>query len=146
MYSLVSDWNFAWCQPNAVLLELGLAMRMRNMWNMRIMRICGIWGCGWKFSSPYEYLPKMAIFWSKNGSARLCFQFWVLKISLLFIPLGFNHPQEWKIRAQNQNISVKKIDIFFTIDAVYANYAHPMRISKHRHMANHRKNPYEIGH
>ena len=43
----------------------------------------------------------MATFWAKNGSAWLWFQFWVPKISLLFIPLGFIHPQEWKIRVQN---------------------------------------------
>ena len=56
--------------------ELGLAMRMRNMRMMRIMRICGI--CGLKISSTlstYEYLPKMATFWARNGSAWLCFQF-----------------------------------------------------------------------
>ena len=64
-------------------LTVGLAMRMRNMRMMRIMRICGICGicgcvCGLKISSTlytYEYLPKMATFWARNGSAWLCFQF-----------------------------------------------------------------------
>ena len=42
----------------------------------------------------YKYLPKMAIFWAKNGSAWFCFQFRVHIISLFFIPLGFIHPQE----------------------------------------------------
>ena len=106
---------------------LGLAMRMRNMRMMRIMRICGICGCvcGLKISSTlstYEYLPKMATFWARNGSAWLCFQFWVPKISLLFIPPGFIHPQEWKLRVQNHKILVKKIWFFFTIDAVYAHW------------------------
>ena len=69
--------------------KLGLAMRMRNMRMMRIMRICGICGCvcGLKISSTlytYEYLPKMATFWARNGSAWLCFQFWVPKISLSY--------------------------------------------------------------
>ena len=77
-------------------LSLGLAMPMRNM---RIMRICGICGCGCRSKisstlSTYEYLPKMATFRARNGSAWLCFQFWVPKISSLFIPLGFIHPQE----------------------------------------------------
>ena len=106
---------------------LGLAMRMRNMRMMRIMRICGICGCvcGLKISSTlytYEYLPKMATFWARNGSAWLCFQFWVPKISLLFIPPGFIHPQEWKLRVQNHKILVKKRWFFFTIDAVYAHW------------------------
>ena len=48
----------------------------------------------------------MATFWAKNGSA--CFQFRVPIISLLFIPLGCIHPQEWKIRVQIHNILVKK--------------------------------------
>ena len=108
-------------------LLLGLAMRMRNMRMMRIMRICGICGCvcGLKISSTlytYEYLPKMATFWARNGSAWLCFQFWVPKISLLFIPPGFIHPQEWKLRVQNHKILVKKRWFFFTIDAVYAHW------------------------
>ena len=56
---------------------------------MRIMRICGICGCvcGLKISSTlytYDYLPKMATFWARNGSAWLCFQFWVPKISFFF--------------------------------------------------------------
>ena len=102
-------------------------MRMRNMRMMRIMRICGICGCvcGLKISSTlytYEYLPKMATFWARNGSAWLCFQFWVPKISLLFIPPGFIHPQEWKLRVQNHKILVKKRWFFFTIDAVYAHW------------------------
>ena len=110
-----------------LLFLLGLAMRMRNMRMMRIMRICGICGCvcGLKISSTlytYEYLPKMATFWARNGSAWLCFQFWVPKISLLFIPLGFIHPQEWKLRVQNHKILVKKRWFFFTIDAVYAHW------------------------
>ena len=100
---------------------------MRNMRMMRIMRICGICGCvcGLKISSTlytYEYLPKMATFWARNGSAWLCFQFWVPKISLLFIPPGFIHPQEWKLRVQNHKILVKKRWFFFTIDAVYAHW------------------------
>ena len=110
-----------------VVYILGLAMRMRNMRMMRIMRICGICGCvcGLKISSTlytYEYLPKMATFWARNGSAWLCFQFWVPKISLLFIPPGFIHPQEWKLRVQNHKILVKKRWFFFTIDAVYAHW------------------------
>ena len=40
------------------------------------------------------YLPKLTIFWAKNGSAWLYFQFWEPKTSLLFSPLGFIHPQE----------------------------------------------------
>ena len=64
----------------------------------------------------------MATFWAKNGSAWLCFQFWVPKISLLFIPPGFIHPQEWKLRVQNHKILVKKRWFFFTIDAVYAHW------------------------
>ena len=103
---------------------LGLAMRMRNMRMMRIMRICGC-VCGLKISSTlstYECLPKMATFWARNGSAWLCFQFWVPKISLLFIPPGFIHPQEWKLRVQNHKILVKKRWFFFTIDAVYAHW------------------------
>ena len=116
-------------------------MRMRNMRMMRIMRICGICGCvcGLKISSTlytYEYLPKMATFWARNGSAWLCFQFWVPKISLLFIPPGFIHPQEWKLRVQNHKILVKKRWFFFTIDAVYAHWCASMRISKNRRMAN----------
>ena len=101
----------------------GLAMRMRNMRFMRIMRICA--NMRMKISSTlstYKYLPKMAIFWAKNGSAWLCFQFWVPKISLLFIPPGFIHPQEWKLRVQNHKILVKKRWFFFTIDAVYAHW------------------------
>ena len=110
-----------------MICKLGLAMRMRNMRMMRIMRICGICGCvcGLKISSTlytYEYLPKMATFWARNGSAWLCFQFWVPKISLLFIPPGFIHPQEWKLRVQNHKILVKKRWFFFTIDAVYAHW------------------------
>ena len=104
---------------------IGLAMRTRNMRFMQIMRICRICGCGWKISSTlstYKYLPKMATFWAKNGSAWLCFQFWVPKISLLFIPPGFIHPQEWKLRVQNHKILVKKRWFFFTIDAVYAHW------------------------
>ena len=41
------------------------------------MRIC-VCVCGLKISSTlytYEYLPKMATFWARNGSAWLCFQF-----------------------------------------------------------------------
>ena len=82
--------------------------------------------------STCKYLPKMATFWAKNGSAWLCFHFWLPKISLLFIPLGFIHPQEWKIRVQNHNILVKKSWFFILSDAVYANYAHLMHISKYR--------------
>ena len=120
-------------------LWIGLAMRMRNMRFMRIMRMCGICGCGWKISSTlstYKYLPKMATFWAKNGSAWLCFQFWVPKISLLFIPLGFIHPQEWKIRVQNHNILVKKIDFLLLLMRFMRIDAHLMRISKYRRMAN----------
>ena len=113
---------------------LGLAMHMRNM---RIMRICGICGCvcGLKISSTlytYEYLPKMATFWARNGSAWLCFQFWVPKISLLFIPPGFIHPQEWKLRVQNHKILVKKRWFFLLLMRFMRIDAHLMRIDAHQ--------------
>ena len=67
----------------------------------------------WSTISTYKHLLKVAIIWVKNGSSFFCFQFWVPKISLLFIPLGFIHPQEWKIRVQNHNVLVKKKFIIF---------------------------------
>ena len=48
-------------------LQLGLAMRMRNM---RIMRICGICGCGLKISSTYStYRGKKLVFLKGNRSS-----------------------------------------------------------------------------
>ena len=89
--------------------------------------------------STYKYSPKMAIFWAKNGSAWLCFQFWVPKISLLFIPPGFIHPQEWKLRVQNHKILVKKRWFFFYywcgLCALMRIWCASMRISKNRRMA-----------
>ena len=64
----------------------------------------------------------MAIFWAKNGSLWLWVQFWVPKISLLLISLGFIQPQEWKITVQNNKILLKKSGFFITIDAVYAHW------------------------
>ena len=88
---------------------------------------CGLWAysgiceCASKSHANVNIYKKLH-FWVKNESAWLCLQFWVPKISWLFIPFDFIHPQEWKLRVQNHKILVKKRWFFFTIDAVYAHW------------------------
>ena len=81
--------------------------------------------------STYKYLPKMAIFGAKMG--RLCFKFSVPKISLLFIPLGFVHPQKWKIGVQNHNIFVQ-IKTYFLL-LFDGHWCRSRCGCKYRHMA-----------
>ena len=51
-------------------LQLGLAMRMRNMWIMRLFGICGICGCGLKISSTYStYRGEKIVFLKGNKSS-----------------------------------------------------------------------------
>ena len=118
-------WPWLNYSPGWAVKRKGIQKRLR-MRNMRMrMKISST-------LSTYKYLPKMATFWVKNGSAWLCFQFWVPKISLLFIPLGFIHPQEWKLRVQNHKILVKKRWFFLLLMRFMRIDAHLMRIDAHQ--------------
>ena len=79
----------------------------------------------------------MATFLVKNGSAWLCFQFWVPKISLLFIPLGFIH----QTKSPESQYFGQKSWFFLLLMRFMRIDAHLMRISNHRRMANPKNYP-----
>ena len=92
---------------------------------MRIMRIFANMRMRMKISSTlstYKYLPKIAIFWAKSGSALLCFQLRVPKISVLVIPVDFIQPQEHKFKVQNQKLCLKQVYLFYYFFAVDAHW------------------------
>ena len=88
--------------------------------------MCGC-GSGWKSHPHYPRInicKKIDIFWARSGSAWLYFQFWVPKISLLFI-LSWFYPSSG-IQVQNHNNLVKTSWFFLLVDT------HLMRNDAHQ--------------